>query len=253
MKAGGDFIRAWGGIAALELSLPAVWTGAAARGVPIDACGRMAVGRAGAARRRRWTQGFDRVRQGRRPRRLGSRRDVRRRRVAPASASQANALRRPDAPRPRYRNLRERPAGVSCPGGRERSSTGEQGRRSRSWAELTGRHLNTEARSFGGTRRAAVEWRPQAGLRPADRSALANAETSKPTAHIACLRVRLCMHSNRAKRGCGRGDRSLFSVPSPCLCASVFEVCPVPSAPSVSSVSVPPSPCPPSPCPPQSL
>ena len=36
MKAGGDFIRAWGGIAALELSLPAVWTGASARGVPLE-------------------------------------------------------------------------------------------------------------------------------------------------------------------------------------------------------------------------
>jgi allantoinase len=35
MKGDGDFVRAWGGIAALELSLPAVWTGASARGVPI--------------------------------------------------------------------------------------------------------------------------------------------------------------------------------------------------------------------------
>ena len=35
MKADGDFIRAWGGIAALELSLPAVWTGASARGIPL--------------------------------------------------------------------------------------------------------------------------------------------------------------------------------------------------------------------------
>jgi allantoinase len=36
MKADGDFIRAWGGIAALELSLPAVWTGASARGIPLE-------------------------------------------------------------------------------------------------------------------------------------------------------------------------------------------------------------------------
>jgi allantoinase len=36
MKGDGDFVRAWGGIAALELSLPAVWTGASARGVPVD-------------------------------------------------------------------------------------------------------------------------------------------------------------------------------------------------------------------------
>jgi allantoinase len=35
MKGDGDFVRAWGGIAALELSLPAVWTGASARGVSI--------------------------------------------------------------------------------------------------------------------------------------------------------------------------------------------------------------------------
>ncbi|MDH5234672.1 MAG: allantoinase AllB [Gemmatimonadota bacterium] len=33
-RADGDFIQAWGGIASLELSLPAVWTGARARGVP---------------------------------------------------------------------------------------------------------------------------------------------------------------------------------------------------------------------------
>jgi allantoinase len=32
MKADGDFFAAWGGIASLELSLPAVWTGAAAHG-----------------------------------------------------------------------------------------------------------------------------------------------------------------------------------------------------------------------------
>jgi allantoinase len=32
----GDFIRAWGGIAALELGLPAVWTGAASRGLALE-------------------------------------------------------------------------------------------------------------------------------------------------------------------------------------------------------------------------
>ena len=36
MKGDGDFVEAWGGIAALELSLPAVWTGARARGVGIE-------------------------------------------------------------------------------------------------------------------------------------------------------------------------------------------------------------------------
>ncbi len=30
----GDFFSAWGGIASLQLSLPAVWTGARARGIP---------------------------------------------------------------------------------------------------------------------------------------------------------------------------------------------------------------------------
>jgi allantoinase len=35
MKGDDDFIAAWGGIASLELSLPAVWTGAAARNVPL--------------------------------------------------------------------------------------------------------------------------------------------------------------------------------------------------------------------------
>jgi allantoinase len=32
----GDFLRAWGGIASLQLRLPAVWTGARARGYPPD-------------------------------------------------------------------------------------------------------------------------------------------------------------------------------------------------------------------------
>jgi allantoinase len=36
MKAEGDFLRAWGGIASLELSLPAVWTGASERGMPVE-------------------------------------------------------------------------------------------------------------------------------------------------------------------------------------------------------------------------
>jgi allantoinase len=35
LKCPGDFVRAWGGIASLELSLPVVWTRASARGVPI--------------------------------------------------------------------------------------------------------------------------------------------------------------------------------------------------------------------------
>jgi allantoinase len=34
--ADGDFLRAWGGIASLQLSLAAVWTGAAARRIPIE-------------------------------------------------------------------------------------------------------------------------------------------------------------------------------------------------------------------------
>jgi allantoinase len=33
-ESGGDFFSAWGGIASLQLSLPAVWTGARARGAP---------------------------------------------------------------------------------------------------------------------------------------------------------------------------------------------------------------------------
>ena len=32
----GDFLQAWGGIASLELSLPAVWTGASSRGIPVE-------------------------------------------------------------------------------------------------------------------------------------------------------------------------------------------------------------------------
>jgi allantoinase len=36
MKLEGDFLRAWGGVASLELSLAAVWTAASARGIPIE-------------------------------------------------------------------------------------------------------------------------------------------------------------------------------------------------------------------------
>jgi allantoinase len=36
MKGDGDFVRAWGGIASLELSLPAVWTGASSRGLGLE-------------------------------------------------------------------------------------------------------------------------------------------------------------------------------------------------------------------------
>ena len=32
----GNFLKAWGGIASLQISLPIVWTGAAARGIPIE-------------------------------------------------------------------------------------------------------------------------------------------------------------------------------------------------------------------------
>jgi len=32
----GDFVRAWGGIASLQIALPVVWTGMAARGLPIE-------------------------------------------------------------------------------------------------------------------------------------------------------------------------------------------------------------------------
>jgi allantoinase len=36
MKADGDFLHAWGGIASLELSLPIVWTGASERGIGVE-------------------------------------------------------------------------------------------------------------------------------------------------------------------------------------------------------------------------
>jgi allantoinase len=36
MKACGDFLQAWGGVASLELSLPIVWTGASARGIAVE-------------------------------------------------------------------------------------------------------------------------------------------------------------------------------------------------------------------------
>jgi len=36
----GDFVRAWGGIASLQVGLSAIWTGAVARGVPIESLAR---------------------------------------------------------------------------------------------------------------------------------------------------------------------------------------------------------------------
>ena len=36
MKADGDFVKAWGGIASLELTLPLVWTEASARDVRLE-------------------------------------------------------------------------------------------------------------------------------------------------------------------------------------------------------------------------
>ncbi|HTM26703.1 MAG TPA: allantoinase AllB [Vicinamibacterales bacterium] len=36
MKGDGDFVRAWGGIASLELILPAIWTAASARGMALE-------------------------------------------------------------------------------------------------------------------------------------------------------------------------------------------------------------------------
>ena len=50
----GDFVAAWGGIASLQIALPVVWTGAAARGHPARiALARVDVRRARAARRSR--------------------------------------------------------------------------------------------------------------------------------------------------------------------------------------------------------
>src|SRR5260221_11935974 len=72
------------------------------------------------------------------------------------------------------------------------------------------------------TRRAALGWRPQAGLRPAVRSAPA--------------------HSNRAKRGRGRGEAQPLLRAFPCPRLSVFEACPARSVPSDVPVSDPPSP-----------
>jgi allantoinase len=40
LRESGDFVAAWGGIASLQLGLAAVWTGASARGVPIETLAR---------------------------------------------------------------------------------------------------------------------------------------------------------------------------------------------------------------------
>ena len=63
MKCPGDFVRAWGGIASLELSLPAIWTRARARGIgPVDLAAWMSAAPAalaGLARKGRLAAGAD--------------------------------------------------------------------------------------------------------------------------------------------------------------------------------------------------
>ena len=114
LKTPGDFSRAWGGIASLELSLPAVWTAYIARcaqhrshDAAPDAAPHLAdlarwmsaapAALAGLGERK----GADRRGPRRRSGRLGSGRGVRRRSGAAAAAAQADAVRRAVAVRAR--------------------------------------------------------------------------------------------------------------------------------------------------------
>ncbi len=84
----GDFVKAWGGVASLQLGLAAVWTGAGARGIPLETVVRRDGRRARAAGRARDAQGRHRGRPRRGSRDLGPGHgsdDRRRRALSPAS------------------------------------------------------------------------------------------------------------------------------------------------------------------------
>ncbi len=70
----GDFMRAWGGIASLQLSLSAVWTEALRRGYSVDAYGRVALPQSRASGWNRKAKRIDRRGLRRRSRNLESRR-----------------------------------------------------------------------------------------------------------------------------------------------------------------------------------
>ena len=72
----GDFLRAWGGIASLQLGLPAVWTAARSARHRYRATRAMDVVRAGAARGLDAYEGPHRRRLRRGSRHLGSRRAI---------------------------------------------------------------------------------------------------------------------------------------------------------------------------------
>ena len=96
----GDFARAWGGIASIQLTLPVVWTGARARGLALERlaewlCARPAELLASRSRSRR-----GRRRQAREPGGLGPRSELRGRSgAAPVPPSVDHALRGRTAPR----------------------------------------------------------------------------------------------------------------------------------------------------------
>ena len=108
----GDFHAAWGGIASLQLGLPAVWTEARRRGCGLararDLDERAPRGAGGA----RPPQGAHRARARRRSGGLGSRGRARRRRRAAVLPAQGLALPRAAAARARRGDLAARPAGL---------------------------------------------------------------------------------------------------------------------------------------------
>ena len=86
----GDFIRAWGGIASLQIGLPVVWTGAASRGYTLEHVARWLAAAPAQARRPVGTQRGHRGRPRCRLRRLRSGRHVRGRcGQAPAPSSRS--------------------------------------------------------------------------------------------------------------------------------------------------------------------
>ena len=90
--ADGDFIRAWGGIASLQIGLPVVWSGMAARGLPVDRLSEwMSAAPARLAGLQR-SKGAIAVGLRRRPDRLRSRCRVHRGRTRPLSPASGDAV-----------------------------------------------------------------------------------------------------------------------------------------------------------------
>ncbi len=110
----GDVFRAWGGIASLQLALPAVWTEARRRGFTFTDLARWMALRPAELVGLYGRKGAIAPGPRRRPRRLRSGDDLHGRSHEPSSSSSGNSLRRPSSGRSRRSHVPERPRGLFC-------------------------------------------------------------------------------------------------------------------------------------------